>query len=39
MGSYTFELPGAFYPDYARHGLNEDAASTYGFSYDFTVSA
>ena len=37
-GSYSFELPSAFYPDYARHGVEQDAF-TYGFNYDFTISS
>ena len=38
QGSYHFELPSAFFPDYSRHGADVDAYA-YGFSYDFTVSA
>jgi len=32
QGSYHFELPTSFYPDYSRHGLNAGMFN-YTFSY------
>lgn len=35
-GSYQFELPVAFYPDYGKHGANK-ADFNYEFSYEVRI--
>ena len=37
-GAYNFELPSAFYPDYAKHGVEANSFN-HGFNYRVCIEA